>query len=167
MVEEHKEKKKSKLDLLKEQYKPLQNKYSLPEFKILNENFEIETLAGEETEVLLKRIRKHLTEKISAGLRALEMFLNPQNAPIFIFKVIKSFTSTDKEVLDRTYNKFAGFEIEAFGLENDYDEKKEAEFIKKVCGEWKEICEDFNRIYSSMKLSYKKESKKHDKSYFG
>lgn len=155
------------LERLKSDYNALQKKYCLPDFNFLNQNFDIEILAEDESEILLKRIRKNITEKISSGLRALEMFLNPQNAPVFIFKVIKTFSSTDKIIIESLYHKFAEYEIEAFGLENSYDEKKEAEFIKNVCADWKETSEDFDRIYKSMKANFKKEVKKSDKSYLG
>ena len=133
----------------------------------MNHNFEIETIPSEDTELFLKRIRKNMTEKISSGLRAMEMFLNPQPSPIFIFKIIKSFSSSDKDTVAELYHQFAGLEIEAFGLENFYDEKKEAEFIKKVADEWPEISKGLDKIYKVMKSGHKNESKNQEKSYFG
>jgi len=158
---------KSPLDNFKADYKKLQTKYKLPSYNFLNENFEIEAVALEETDIVLKKIRKQMLEKISSALRALEMFLNPQNAPLFIFQVIKTFSKTDKEIIDNLYAKFAEYEITAFGLENTYKEEKEAEFIREVSDGWKEIVEDFDRLFNSMRVNYKKESKKHDKSYLG
>lgn len=156
---------KANLEKFKQDYTVLKQKHSLPDFEFLNQNFDIEAVAAEETEVLLKKIRKQIVEKLSSGLRSLELFLNPQTAPMFILKIIKSFSQTDKDILEELYNKFAIFEIEAFGLENKYDEAKEIEFIKKISKAWPEICEDFDRIQQSMKVNYKKESKKNEKSY--
>jgi hypothetical protein len=133
----------------------------------MNENFEIEVLCELETELLLKRIRKQINDKVSSGLRAMEMFLNPQNAPLFVYSVVKSFISEDKEIIMKLYKIFAGYEIESFDLENNYNEKKEAEFIKKVCSEWKEIIQDMNKIQKAMELGFKKDSKVNEKSYFG
>lgn len=152
---------------LKEDYKKIQNKYNLPEYQFLNENFEIEVLAGEETELLIKKVRKQILEKISSALRALELFLNPQNAPVFIFSVIKAFSKTDKEMIEQLYHIFSEFEILAFGLENNYNEEKEADFINKVCKVWPDVVADFDRIFNSMRVNYKKDSKKNDKSYLG
>ena len=155
------------LKKLKESYSFLEKKYNLPEFKFLNENFEIEQISSEDTELLLKRIRKQMTEKISSGLRALEMFLNPQNSPLFIFNILKSFSQSDKELIQELYKKFSWFEIEAFGLENSYNEEKEAQFIRDVSKEWKEISYDFNKLYETMKIGHKQDSKKNEKSYLG
>jgi hypothetical protein len=164
---EKKQEKHAELKKTKEVYEIFRKKYSLPDFNFMNENFEIETIPAEDTELFLKRVRKNMTEKISSGLRAMEMFLNPQPSPIFIFKIIKSFSQTDNDMVSEMYYKFAELEIDAFGLENKYDEKKEADFIKKVSKEWPEIAENLDRICNSMKLGHKKESKKTEKSYFG
>ena len=157
----------SNLEEIRSQYKKIQSKYDLPDFEVLNENFEIECLFQEETELLVKKIRKQIMEKVSSGLRALEMFLNPQNAPMFIFSVIKSFSSSDKKVIEELYAQFAEFEIEAFGLENIYNEEGEAALVKKICKEWPGISKEFDIIYKSMKINYKKASKKNEKSYLG
>jgi hypothetical protein len=150
------------------EYTKLGDKYKLPHFKYLNENFEIENLCSEETELLLKKIRKQMTEKIYYHIRTLEAFINPQNAPMFIFNIIKSFTSFEQELIKKAYNKLAGFEVDFFELEIEYNEKKEADFIKKVCNEWPEINEILIKIHSSMKAGYNKEvSKKANKSYVG
>jgi len=58
--------KKSSIEDLKRAYSKLKEKYALPEFDFLNQNFDIELLAGEDSEILLKKIRKSLTEKISS-----------------------------------------------------------------------------------------------------
>jgi hypothetical protein len=162
-----KQEKHAELKKTKEVYELFNKKYSLPDFKFMNVNFEIETIPAEDTELFLKRIRKNITEKISSGLRAMEMFLNPQPSPIFILRILKSFSQTDNDMISDMYYKFAEFEIDAFGLENKYEEKKEADFIKKVAKEWPEIAETIEKISNSMKIGHKKESKKTEKSYFG
>ena len=164
--ETHKKIMKS-LPQFKQTYEFFRKKYSLPEYEFMNETFEIEILCEIETELFLKRIRKQVAEKISAGLRTLEMFLNAQNAPLFVFNIIKSFDASDKEVINGLYRMFAEFEIEAFSLENKYDEKKEAEFIKKVCSKWQNITEDMSKINEAMFIGFKKDPKSNEKSYFG
>jgi len=162
MVEEE-----SGLDVLKKEYEKLEKEHELPDFDFLNQNFEIESISAEDTDFLLRKIRKHILDRVSSGLRTLEMFINPQTAPLFIINIIKSFSQTDKDVIQELYNKFAEFEIDAFGVENGYNEEKEIELIKNVSKAWPEVLEDFNMIYKSMKVNYKKESKRNAKSYLG
>jgi len=155
------------LKKLKKEYENFRSKYNLPEFSFMNENFEIESIDAEETELFLKRIRKHMTEKIFYVLRSLEVFLNAQNAPLFMFEIIKSLTAVEKEHIRELYKRLAQYEIEAFGLEAKYDEKKEAEFIIKFSKDWKEASIDLIQIYGFMKEGYKKHDKKENKSYLG
>jgi hypothetical protein len=154
------------IEKLKEKYQELKKRYSLPEFKFLNDNFEIENIDSE-SELILKAIRKHITEKIFFVLRSLEMFMNPQNAPLFVFNFLKSFTESEKDRIKQLYDKVSGYEIEAFGLEAGYEETKEAAFIKKSCEDWKGISEELTKIYSIMKVNHGKDSRKQEKSYFG
>lgn len=164
MVEEKKEK---NLKKLKEAYDGFLKKYKLPEFKFINENFEVESIDVHETDLLLKAIRKHITEKIFFTLRTLEMFMNAQNAPVFILKIMKHFSESEKDLIKALYKRIAQYEIEAFGLEAIYDEKKEADFIRGACEDWKEVAVDLNKIYLAMKASYNREQKKSDGSYWG
>jgi hypothetical protein len=162
-----KEKTEGSLRKLKQEYELLKVKYNFPEFKYMNDNFEIENIDSSETELFIKQIRKHMTEKIFYILRTLETFINPQNAPLFIFNIIKLFSEADKESIQELYKKLGKYEIEAFGLEAVYDEKKEAEFVRKLAEDWKEISSDLNKLYVSMKANHDKDGKKSSKSYFG
>lgn len=159
--------KEGNLAKLKENYSLLCKKYGFTSFLFINENFEIENINITETDLLIKQIRKHITEKIFFILRTLETFLNPQNAPLFVFDIIKLFSESDKDLIEEIYKKLGRYEIEAFSLESSYDEKKEAEFIKQVCADWKEISNDLNKLASVMRENYSKDSKKQAKSYFG
>ena len=86
---------------------------------------------------------------------------------MFIFNIIKLFSEADKESIQELYKKLGKYEIEAFGLEAVYDEKKEAEFVRKLAEDWKEISSDLNKLYVSMKANHDKDGKKSSKSYFG
>jgi hypothetical protein len=95
------------------------------------------------------------------------MFLNAQNAPLFILKVIKHFSESEKDLIKNLYKKMSNYEIEAFGLEAIYDEKKEADFIIRIAEDWKIISMELNKIYLSMHSSYNRENKKSDGTYLG
>ena len=159
--------KENKLEKLKADYEKIRMKYSLPNFQFMNEDFEIELIAEENTEILVRRVRKNVRDKIHAMIVVFETFINPTSAPMFVFNIIKGFNNDEKEIIEKLYKKFAELEIDAFNLEVKYDEKAEADYIKKVCELWKSSELDLKKIYESMKASYGLESKKSDKSYFG
>lgn len=121
----------SDLEDLKKQYLVFKQKYNLPEFTELNELFDIEEI-NIETEFLLRRIRRMVSEKLTGYLRFIDILLNPNNAPIFFFKLIKKLDKDDRELLSDIYQKLGNFEIEIISLDLEYSGEKEAEFINKV-----------------------------------
>jgi len=159
--------KENKIEKLKKNYELIRVKHNLPDFKFMNENFEIEIIAEEDTELLIKKVRKNVREKVHAMMTVFETFLNPTAAPMFVFNIIKGFSNGEKEIIERLYKKFAELEIDSFNLEITYNEKAEAEYVKKVCELWKNSELNLRKLYESMKVSYSSETKKTSKSYFG
>jgi len=121
----------SNLEQLKEKYEILKSNYNLPEFSELNNLFDLEEI-DTDTEFLLKKIRRIISEKINHYLRFVEIILNPSNTPIFFYKLLKKLESEDKENLGEIYEKLGKIELKNISLDLDYSEKSEAEFIKKI-----------------------------------
>tara|TARA_Y100000310_G_scaffold147139_1_gene146406 strand:+ start:1777 stop:2256 length:480 start_codon:yes stop_codon:yes gene_type:complete len=119
------------LDELKKQYTVFKNKYNLPEFSELNEIFDIEE-TDIETEFFLRKVRRMISEKITNYLRFFEIILNPSNAPMFAFKMIKKLEEKDKIDLGDIYEKLGNLEFELVKLDLEYNEANEAKFIKKT-----------------------------------
>ena len=161
------EKRKSSLAELKKNYKGLQAKYKLPKFSFMNENFEIEKLAEQETDFLLREIRKLISEKAVAYLRFVEMLLNPSNAPFFFFGLVKNFSSADRKIVEKIYEKLIEFEIDAMSIDNEYSEKREAEFIRKTVEKWQDVKQDMKELIDAIKKSWQAKKEKSEKSYFG
>lgn len=158
--------KEHSIEELKEKYKKLKIKYSLPEFTDINKLFDIEEIDSE-TEFLLKKIRRAISEKIIEYLRFIDIILNPSNAPIFFFRLVKKLNGNDRDSLTKIYGKLEKFEIQAITLDLEYSEKNESEFIKDILKIFDgELKKDFLTIIE--KLNSKEEiSKKINGSYFG
>ena len=151
---------------LKKDYNQLKIKYFLPEFTELNKLFDIEDIEIE-TEFLLKKIRRTISEKIAGYLRFIDVILNPSNAPIFFFKLAKRLDSKDMQTLKNIYENLGKFEIRTICLDIDYSEKNDAEFIKDIFNTFnKEIKKDFIVIIEKLNTE-EENSKKINGSYFG
>ena len=157
---------KSKLKKLKEEYSKIQKKYNLPSFDKLNEDFKIEKTAETETDFLVREIRGAIGETLENFLRFVEAILNPVNVPMFLFPIIKSLNTEEKNKLSEIYKKISKLEIDAMKL-LDYSEKKEAEFIKKSYKLWQEIKKDFVKIIESVENKTEAKIEKSEKGYFG
>ncbi len=157
----------SSLEKLKKKYVIFEKKYSLPPFKDLNENFDIEKISEQETDYLLREIRKIVVDKAVAYLRFTEMLLNPSNAPMFFLTLVKGLTSQDKRIIERMYEKLGSFEIDVIELDAKYNEKDEAEFIKKIQKEWKTISVDMIKLTEVLRRNWNQKAIKDERGYFG
>ena len=155
------------LEDLKKEYEVLRKKHDLPDFSELNKLFDIEEI-DVETELLLRKVRRTISEKTSGYLRFIETILNPSNAPIFFFRIVKKLDSEDKEFLTRIYDILGNFEIKLIGLELDYSEEKEAEFIKDLFNIFNnEIRGKFLEIIKKLENDNGDKKKENNGSYFG
>jgi len=119
------------LNELKEKYEVLRQKYSLPDFNDLNKVFDIEELDSE-SDFLIRKIRRFMSEKLAGYMRFIEILLNPSNAPIYFFKLIKKLDEIDRETLNLMYESLGKIEVETISLDLSYNEEKEVDFIKKL-----------------------------------
>ena len=161
------EDRKKTLQELKENYKKLKERYNLPNFQEMNENFHIERIAESETELLIKEIRRFVADKMSGYLRFIETLLNPMNVQMFIFSIIKSLRNEDKNKLTEIYNKLSKIEVKLIKIDLNFSEQDEAEFIKEACKIWEEIKEDLLGILATIEKNWDVKPESNTKNYFG
>ncbi len=149
---------------LKKAYGELAAKHKLPDFKELNENFEIDRI-DKESDCLLHVIRKAMMDKIANAMNFLDMLLNPMNAPRVYLTYVKSMNAEDKKVVEGMYSSLSELVIDALSLEIEYSERGEAEMIKKIASKWEDVKTPFKQILESMKHPHAVEKK--ERSYFG
>jgi hypothetical protein len=155
------------LSKLKKSYEHFQQKYKLPGFEALNHRFDIEKLADHETDMLVREVRRAIMEKAATYFKFIEIFINPSSAPMFFVAAIKRMNGIDRQPLEQLYVELGKLEVDSIELENSYDEKKEAEFIKKINEKWDSISKRFAELTTKMKKSFEGQEEKKEKSYFG
>jgi len=154
------------LEELKQEYETFRQKHELPDFTELNKHFDIEEI-DTETEFLLRKIRRNILEKIAGYLRFVEIILNPSNAPMFFFKLIKKLDSDDRTTLTKIYENLSSFEIKAINLDLDYNEQKEAEFIKNIQNNFKTFKKELLEVIKKLDNGEGVKTKNNNGSYFG
>lgn len=150
---------------LKKNYELLAKQYGLPEFKVMNEEFEIEKIIHE-SDTLLRAVRKVILEKILNSMSFLEMLLNPVNVPRMYVSFVRGLSAEDKKQIDKIYDLFAALGLEGLDNEVDYSEKAEAELIKNCVSTWNSIKPEFRKIITNMKSPAVEDVKK-ERSYYG
>ena len=155
------------LEELKQNYDFFKQKYNLPGFKEINELFDIEEIDAD-TELLLKRVRRLIAERVAGYIRFVEIILNPANAPMFFFKFIKKLDNEDKEVLNKIYETLGGFEIRAATLDLNYSKEKEAKYIKDIFEKFSGVKGDLVGVLEKLGNGSDSEKKADNgRSYFG
>lgn len=162
------ESEKSDLEALKEAYSELMDKYSLPSFENLNTDFQIEKIQDTETEVLIREIRKYIGDKLSSYFRFIETLIQPANAQMFVFMMLKHLDSTENTKLQSIYKRLSKFELELIELDLVFDLEKEAVFINNTFAAWQEIKFDLLDIIKKIKSNWGNgNSSGEDRRYFG
>ncbi|GAG98274.1 unnamed protein product [marine sediment metagenome] len=159
--------KKSDLEELKKDYIKIQKKHNLPEFEELNEDFQIEKTAEIETDFLIREVRKLVADKLASYLRFVETLLNPTNAPMFVFSIIKTLGADEKKKLSEVYEKLAKNEIRLIELDTVFSEKAEAEFIKNSHKLWQQVKKDTLKILKVVEKNLDNKFETNNKGYFG
>ena len=152
---------------LKKDYLKIQQKYGLMDFDELNREFGIEKLSEFETDFLVREIRRFISDKILNYLQFIEAIIHPVNSPIFVFAIIRAMNERDKEKLTEVYKKLAKYEVEFVQLDLEFDEKKEAKFIKEAYKFWKEISKEIDSVIGSVLKNWDNKFEANNKSYFG
>lgn len=150
---------------LKREYEKSRKKFKLPSFEELNQAFEIEKL-DQDTELLLRIVRKHMMDKIVNSLSFVEMLLNPVSAPRMYQGYVKLMTAQDRKNLEEIYRAFAELVVGSLEREIVYDEKGEAQMILRIFRTWRSIGEDFVKIFENIRRPRGNFVKK-ERSYFG
>ena len=161
------EKEENSLKNFKRKYATLKKKFSLPPFRNMNEDFQIEKMSEEETEMPLREIKRIMGEKFSNYHRFVEVLINPSNAPLFVFSMLKSLDDGEKAVLMETYGKLTEIEILMVETDIEYSDRKEAEFIKNSYVTWQDIKKNLSTIIDKIKSKGNNERKNGNAGYFG
>ena len=155
------------LDVLKQEYKKIQEKHNLPSFEELNEDFNIEKASEIEVELLIREIRRFMADKLSTYMRFIEAILNPVNVQMFIYSLIKSLETQEKEKLTEIYKKLSKKELKLIELDLKYSEEKEALFIRESYSMWQEMKKDLLEIFEKINNNWDNKVESKNKDYFG
>jgi len=161
------EKEESKLEKLKENYAKIQEIHNLPDFNLLNSDFSIEKLAEIETDFLIREVVKSMADKFSSYLRFVEVLINPANAQMFVFSIVKTLDVEEKNKLSEIYKELAKIELNLIELDVEFSEKKDADFIKNSYEIWNNLKKDLLNILGKIKLNWNKKNESNSKGYFG
>lgn len=144
---------------IEEEYKKL--KYNLPNFKKLDEEFEISNIQDlEDKKFLTRSIRRKINEKIIFFCRIVESIIYPQS-PNFISMVeSRIFNEEEKQKMAEFYKKLMNYEKESLILDVESDDKQSVKYINEVFSNWPEIKKQMVEITKKMQKAWNEKEKR-------
>jgi hypothetical protein len=155
------------LENFKKEYEKVKDKYKLPEFKLLAEEFDVERASERESSFVIREVRRAINDKLTAFLHMLETFMNPSQSSMFIFSMLKNVDENDKKLIKKVYEKVSRAEIAVLKLDITYNEKAEADFIKKIVEEWPDMKKDISILLNKLDNSFDMSAIESKRGYFG
>lgn len=155
------------LKSIKEDYKKIEEKFSLPPFEKLVEDFDMEKLSEKEEGLIIRDIRRSITEKIAGYLHLFEMLMNPSSPPMFVFAFMKNLSEQDKKEIKEIYKELSRLQITTINLDTIYNETREISFIKKTFSEWQNLKKRIHTLVETFEKEFEKNAETKEKSYFG
>jgi len=152
---------------LKLAYNELRQKYELPEFEKMAEDFDIEKTIEKESVFLIREIRRAINEKIMAYLHLFETLVNPSAPPMFVFSLLRNIPIKDKDTIKETYKTLSKTQIEIMKLDTIYNINAEIKFINETFNMWQKLKPTIYKIIENFESSFKEEDTSKDRSYFG
>ncbi len=122
---------------IREEYLLLTAKHNLPDFKKIDNEFEISSI--ESTTFLLRRVRRRMNDKLVFFCRIIEGILYPNSPSVTNMQEIKFFTEQDKDNMIVTYKKMMMYERRGLELDIRPNDKEEVLLIKELFNEWPEF----------------------------
>lgn len=161
------EKQQRNLDDLKKDYLLIKEKFNLPSFDDLNNDFGIERIYQFEYDSIIREVRKVVCDKIVNYLRFCESIVNPSSQSMFIFSVVKLLNLDEKKKFSEAFMELSKKQIEMIELDLEFNEEKEAEFIKDSYSFWQDLKKEFSDLMIKIKERWKDKPETNNKGYFG
>ncbi|MCX6749506.1 MAG: hypothetical protein NTW17_02035 [Candidatus Pacearchaeota archaeon] len=155
------------LETLKKEYEKLQKQHKLPGFEEMNKDFYVEKIAETETDLLIREIRRMVGDRLANYMRLIENLLNPVNVPMFVFSILKMIGSEEKKKLTEVYKQLVQNEIKFVERDLEFDETKEAEFIRNSYNLWQGIKKELAGIFEKVEKHQDNKAEENNKGYFG
>jgi hypothetical protein len=139
---------------VKKKYMLLQEKYALPDYKLVNKELELSALDSHR--FLLRQIRKRIHHRIEDFSEILEDLLMPDSS-ISQMHEYRFFSDRAKNKIYLLYRKLMHLDRHAMELQIIGDGERDAEYIKSFFSELEDIKSEMLNIAKTMKNSWKRD----------
>ncbi|MBI4140488.1 hypothetical protein HY485_01480, partial [Candidatus Woesearchaeota archaeon] len=133
-------------------YDTVRKKYSLPDFGVLDAEFEISVI--EQESFVLKSICSRVRERLEFVIDVVERVLQPDpNSYVHMYEC-RSLNSSEKDELFLLFKQIMRSYRELMKIELFNEEKMFAEFIRGFVGEWQNMRKSLIPFFEKLSLAW-------------
>ncbi|MEM3374221.1 MAG: hypothetical protein QXE31_03285 [Candidatus Woesearchaeota archaeon] len=152
--------------MLKKKYSELQKKYNLPDYNLINQEFDIEDI-NEESDLILQKIRLKIYEKIAFYSEMFENILQPESSLADLYEAHYIEESTKNSAYS-IYKKLIKILRKSSLVSLNNSEQENAKFIIESYNEWNNLKSEIEKHLKRRLTLWEKETDiREDLSYFG
>ena len=138
------------------QYNELKKRHKLPEFREIDNEFEISDL--EDTNFLLRAVIRRIAERLDFYATVLQETLQPDTSNLYAMHETRFFDEDEKLQMYNLYTTLMNCNRQSIEVSLGNNEHEEAEFISALCGEWKSIKQNILKYIKKMRASWSVEA---------
>ena len=154
-------------DRMKEAYKQLKKDFDLPDFDVLNKEFEIITIEPEG--FLLREIKRRINEKLSNARDLLTALIQPESTSLVDLYECRCFDDEAKNKIFELFSNVMHLKRKINESELLLDDNTDAAVIKKAAEVWPKLREQMVPLVKELGTCWETmpESDKASKEYLG
>ncbi|MFP4568316.1 MAG: hypothetical protein ACLFN8_05215 [Candidatus Woesearchaeota archaeon] len=136
---------------MKKEYLKLKEEFSLPDYDLLNDDFEIYTISKEDN--LIREIIKKMSGVVDFYIDVLEDIIQPDSR-FYTLKEANVLNKDERRVVSLNYSKLMYLNRRNLEIHLDFSEAVGAEFISNLFDEWQNIKKELLPIIIKLKESW-------------
>tara|TARA_Y100000310_G_C20698221_1_gene827240 strand:+ start:2836 stop:3333 length:498 start_codon:yes stop_codon:yes gene_type:complete len=145
---------------LKKEYEKIKEKYNLPSYDEINNEFEISAIDIEKVNSLTRAVLRVICNRMGIYLNYIEPVISPNPQGLHAFVEVENTTNDEKKDLFTFYKVLSHRYHKAYSLELVENEETIAKEIKEILKDWSKIKSEFKKLSSIITKSWERERQK-------
>jgi len=144
--------------MVREEYEKLRKKYTLPEYDLLNEEFDISSI--EEDGIVLRVLRRKMLERLDFFLEPLEIILQPDPNSLANLNEARYFSEDKRKKVYELFKKLMAFKRKSFEVDLLAVEEEEVSFVNQTFNEWTSVKKEILPFLKELTKCWREETGK-------
>ena len=151
---------------IEQPYKELQKKHKLPDFALLDKEFEISTI--EKPDFLLRNVRRKISERLDSAIQLLDPLIQPDAGSFVHLTEYRAINEGERKEMLKHFQSILALSLACIDAEMSVNDAKDAEVIARAAAEWPKLRETLKPHIQKIAASWTKSFEhKDDVGYFG